>query len=275
MPNNCYFDSLSGFAFYCPTTSRRVLVSSRRMSVRGVTSQPTESHLPWKNQSDQRSVNWPVEICANYAHTNISNNPHTFIVTYNWLSLLTSWRNNNYTVLHVIAWNSLFLTARILTAFVLLFLLFLLFLSNRVCLDSLLRIQFTQITPSTILCNCLGPIFCTSLCAILNGSKISALPCISACIGSTAFWIWLGPGWSNLVVFRARLNVPERATEAPVFVQCIPSFRPWQWSVQSTFSLKHEQQMVAQFPLHPQRTWMSSAGPKARAATSKSNQRAC
>ena len=29
--------------------------------------------------------------------------PHTFIVTYNWLYLLTSWRNNNYTVLHVIA----------------------------------------------------------------------------------------------------------------------------------------------------------------------------
>jgi len=34
-----------------------VLVSSRRMSVRGVTGQFTESHLPQMNQSDHGSVN--------------------------------------------------------------------------------------------------------------------------------------------------------------------------------------------------------------------------
>jgi len=39
---------------------------------------------------------------------------------------------------------------------------------------------------------------------------------------------WRGPGGPNLVLFHGRLNVPDRAREGPVCVQCIQSFRPWQ-----------------------------------------------
>ena len=77
---------------------------------------------------------------------------------------------------------------------------------------------------------------------------------------SSAFWVPIRSRWSNPFCIQCKTECARWSCRIPSVYVLDTAIPATAMKCQSTFALKHAQRIIAQFPLQPWRTWMSSAG---------------